>query len=235
MALFMPAIAICEDTTAFTAPDTFLFTQGTSTSPATGSQVSPSMFLRDRLSIDKTGISNKDVGSTTVEGATDNFIVKVSDSDSAVAEAQAALMNKFGSLDGIVYMPMDISLYDSTGKNKIQDTTGLNVNITIPIPDEMIQYGGNVHMAAIENSQLQDLNVKFTTIDGIACMSFTAPHFSPYVAYVDTQNLVAGQMLDATPKTGDPIHPKWFLAAGMACLSIILFASGDKKRKIKIA
>ena len=25
MALFMPAIAICEDTTAFTAPDTFLF------------------------------------------------------------------------------------------------------------------------------------------------------------------------------------------------------------------
>lgn len=207
----------------------------TTTTTTTNGTTTSTTTQGDRLSIDKTGISNKDVGSTTVEGATDNFIVKVSDSDSAVAEAQAALMNKFGSLDGIVYMPMDISLYDSTGKNKIQDTTGLNVNITIPIPDEMIQYGGNVHMAAIENSQLQDLNVKFTTIDGIACMSFTAPHFSPYVAYVDTQNLVAGQMLDATPKTGDPIHPKWFLAAGMACLSIILFASGDKKRKIKIA
>ena len=210
--------------------------QNTTTTTTTPNGTTTSTTTQgDRLSIDKTGISNKDVGSTTVEGATDNFIVKISDSDSAVAEAQAALMNKFGSLDGIVYMPMDISLYDSTGKNKIQDTTGLNVNITIPIPDEMIQYGGNVHMAAIENSQLQDLNVKFTTIDGIACMSFTAPHFSPYVAYVDTQNLVAGQMLDATPKTGDPIHPKWFLAAGMACLSIILFASGDKKRKIKIA
>ena len=207
----------------------------TTTTTTTNGTTTSTTTQGDRLSIDKTGISNKDVGSTTVEGATDNFIVKVSDSDSAVAEAQAALMNKFGSLDGIVYMPMDISLYDSTGKNKIQDTTGLNVNITIPIPDEMIQYGGNIHMAAIENSQLQDLNVKFTTIDGIACMSFTAPHFSPYVAYVDTQNLVAGQMLDATPKTGDPIHPKWFLAAGMACLSIILFASGDKKRKIKIA
>lgn len=207
----------------------------TTTTTTTNGTTTSTTTQGDRLSIDKTGISNKDVGSTTVEGATDNFIVKVSDSDSAVAEAQAALMNKFGSLDGIVYMPMDISLYDITGKNKIQDTTGLNVNITIPIPDEMIQYGGNVHMAAIENSQLQDLNVKFTTIDGIACMSFTAPHFSPYVAYVDTQNLVAGQMLDATPKTGDPIHPKWFLAAGMACLSIILFASGDKKRKIKIA
>ena len=97
-------------------------------------------------------------------------------------------MNKFGSLDGIVYMPMDISLYDSTGKNKIQDTTGLNVNITIPIPDEMIQYGGNVHMAAIENSQLQDLNVKFTTIDGIACMSFTAESGSWSDAGCNTQD-----------------------------------------------
>ena len=212
--------------------------QNTTTTSATGTATAtttPATAQGDRLSIDKSGISNKDVGSTTVEGATDNFVVKISDSDSAVSEAQAALLNKFGSLDGIVYFPMDISLYDATGKNKITDTTGLNVTVTVPIPDEMIQYGGNVHMAAIENSQLQDLNVKFTTIDGIACMSFVAPHFSPYVAYVDTQNLVAGQMLDATPKTGDPIHPKWFLAAGMACLSIILFASGDKKRRIKIA
>lgn len=211
--------------------------QNTTTTSTTGTTTTttPATAQGDRLSIDKSGISNKDVGSTTVEGATDNFVVKISDSDSAVSEAQAALLNKFGSLDGIVYFPMDISLYDATGKNKITDTTGLNVTVTVPIPDEMIQYGGNVHMAAIENSQLQDLNVKFTTIDGIACMSFVAPHFSPYVAYVDTQNLVAGQMLDATPKTGDPIHPKWFLAASMACLSIILFASGDKKRRIKIA
>ena len=161
--------------------------------------------------------------------------MKITDSDSAVAEAEAALRNKYGSLDGILYFPMDITLYDVTGKNEITDTTGLNVTVTIPIPDEMIQYGGNVRAAAIENGQLEDLNVRFTTIDGIACMSFVPPHFSPYVIYVDTNNLVAGQMLDATPKTGDPIHPKWFLAMGMACLSVILFTTGDKKKKIKLA
>lgn len=189
----------------------------------------------DRIAIDSTGISNKDVGSTNVEGATDNFVVKVSDSDEALALAEQALINKFGSLDGIVYYPMDISLYDASGNNKITDTEGLNVTVTIPIPDQMIQYGGNTRMAAIENGQLQDLDVTFTTIDGIACMSFTAPHFSPYVAYVDTNNLVAGQTMDATPKTGDPIHPKWFLALGMACFSVLLFATGDKKRKFKVA
>ena len=45
--------------------------------------------------------------------------------------------------------------------------------------------------------------------------------------YVDTANLTAGT-IDTTPKTGDPIHPKWFLAIGMACISLILFFKKDK-------
>jgi hypothetical protein len=68
-------------------------------------------------------------------------------------------------------------------------------------------------------------------------MSFVPPHFSPYVIYVDTNNLIAGQMYDTTPKTGDPIHPKWFAAIGMACVSVILFATSDgrKRKKYKTA
>ena len=210
-------------------------TNTVSTTTNTTASTAATTTQGDRIAIDKSGISNTNLGSTTVDGATDNFVVKISDSQTAVTDAQEALKNKYGSLDGIVYFPMDISLYDATGKNKISNTEGLNVSVTIPIPDELIQYGGNARVAAIENGQLQDLNVRFTTIDGIACMSFVPPHFSPYVVYVDTNNLVAGQMLDATPKTGDPIHPKWFLAIGMACLSVILFTTGDKKKKIKIA
>ncbi len=214
-----------NNATVTTTTGTVTNTTSSSTSTTTG----------DSIAISKDGISNANVASTNVEGASDNFVVKVSDSGDAVTAAEEALKNKYGSLDGILYFPMDITLYDVTGKNKITDTTGLNVTVTIPIPDELIQYGGNVRVAAIENGQLQDLNVKFTTIDGISCMSFVPPHFSPYVIYVDTNNLVAGQMLDATPKTGDPVHPKWFLAIGMACLSVILFTTGDKKKKIKMA
>lgn len=205
-------------------------TTGTMTNATTTPTTTPT---GDNITINKGGISNTGVASTQVEGAADNFVVKVTDSAAAVTEAEEALKNKYGSLDGILYFPMDISLYDVTGKNLITDTTGLDVKVTLPIPDDLIQYGGNVRVAAIENGQLRDLNVRFTTIDGIACMSFVPPHFSPYVIYVDTNNLVAGQMLDSTPKTGDPIHPKWFLAIGMACLSVILFTTGDKKKKIR--
>lgn len=187
-----------------------------------------------RIYITKNGVSNKDLASISVSGSTDNFIVRISESDDTAAAVEEALINRYGSLDGLVYFPMDISLYDSTGQNKITDTYGLNITITMPIPDVLIQYGGNSRVAAADNGSLQALNpVKFTTIDGIACVSFVPPHFSPYVIYVDTNNLTAGQMLDATPSTGDPIHPKWFLAIGMACVSVILFAASDGRRHKK--
>ena len=43
--LSIPASAMSAALTAFTAPMTFRFTQGTSTKPATGSHTSPSRFL----------------------------------------------------------------------------------------------------------------------------------------------------------------------------------------------
>ena len=191
----------------------------------------------NKIYITKNGISNKDVASIAVSGSTDNFIVRITESEEATAAAKTALRNKYGSLDGLSYFPMDISLYDSTGQTKITDTYGLNITVTMPIPDVLIQYGGNARVAAADDGYLQEITPKFTTIDGIACISFVPPHFSPYVIYVDTNNLVAGQTFDSTPATGDPIHPKWFIAIGMACISVIMFATSDgrKRKNIKMA
>ncbi len=187
----------------------------------------------NKIYITKNGISNTDVASLAVSGSTDNFIVKITESPEATAAVEQALTNAYGSLNGLAYLPMDISLYDSTGRNKITDSTGLNITVTMPIPDVLIQYGGNARVAAADNGNLVQLTPRFTTIDGIACISFVPPHFSPYVIYVDTNNLIAGQMLDATPATGDPIHPKWFAAIGMACASILLFVFSDGRKRKK--
>ena len=182
-----------------------------------------------RVDIEKPGISNRDLATANTNGSSDNFIVKISETDEATRAVAAALTNKYGTLDNILYYAMDISLYDSTGTTKITDTTGLSVDITIPIPDSLVAYGGNNMAGAVINGdQLESLNESFTTINGVPCIRFRATHFSPYTVYVDTGNLVEG-MLDVTPKTGDPIHPKWFLSLGLACLSIILFLKKDKK------
>lgn len=180
------------------------------------------------VEVTKPGISNTNLAGATVAGSTDNFVVKVTEDQTANDLAVQALQAKFGDISRVKYLPMDISLYDSTGRTKIADTSGISVNITLPLPDDLAQYAGNNKVASTLGGTIEDLNTRFTTVDGVPCVNFTATHFSPYVIYVDTANLTAGT-IDATPKTGDPIHPKWFLALGLASLSLILFFKRDRK------
>lgn len=229
----MPAnnVTITAEYTAGTAPAT---TPANSNAGGGGNSQS-SNAGSTRVDITKPGISNKDLATANVNGATDNFIIKISETAEATKAVSDALTKEYGSLDNILYYAMDISLYDATGTTKITDTSGISVDITIPIPDALVAYGGNNMAGAVVNgSDLENLNENFTTINGVPCIRFTASHFSPYTIYVDTGNLTEG-MLDTTPKTGDPIHPKWFLSIGLACLSIILFMKRDKRTKVKTA
>lgn len=184
--------------------------------------------------IDKNGFSNTGVVAATVNGSSDNFVIKITENSEASEAVVRALMAEYGSLDNIKYFPMDISLYDSTGTNKITDTTGLSIDITLPIPDSLITYAGNNKVAGVVNDRLDKLSAKFTTISGVACITFRAEHFSPYVIYVDTANLSAGGSADSTPKTGDGIHPKWFLSIGLACLSFVMFMQKDKRKPQRV-
>ena len=181
------------------------------------------------VQVSRPGISNSDVASATVNGSTDNFVVRVTEDGSATMAVAEALRNEYGTLDNIHYFAMDIALYDESGTQKVTDTSGLSVTITLPIPDELRQYAGNNKVGAVTNgNRLEKLNPRFTTVNGVPCVTFTATHFSPYTVYVDTANLLSGGY-DTTPKTGDAIHPKWFLAIGLALFSAVLFLKKDKK------
>lgn len=185
--------------------------------------------------IDKNGLSNTGVVTAVVNGSTDNFTIKVTESGAASEAVVRALMAEYGEdLSNIKYFPMDISLYDSTGQNKITDTSGISVSITLPLPDSLITYAGNNKVAGVVNDRLDKMTPKFTTIQGVSCVTFTAEHFSPYVIYVDTNNLTAGMASDNTPKTGDGIHPKWFLSIGLACIAAVLFMKRDRRVLTKV-
>lgn len=187
--------------------------------------------------IDKNGLSNTGVVSATVNGSSDNFTIKITETAEANEAALRALMAEYGdNLDNIKYFPMDISLYDSTGTNRITDTSGLSISITLPLPDSLITYAGNNMVASTAGNRLERLSARFSTIQGVSCITFTAEHFSPYVIYVNTRDLSSGLVSDDTPKTGDFIHPKWFLSIGLACLSFVLFMQKDtrKQKKVKV-
>lgn len=182
------------------------------------------------------GITDTSKMSATVNGSSDNYVIKISETQEANEMADQALTAAFGSLDAIRYLPIDISLYDSTGTQKISPIPdGVNINITMPIPDNLAIYGGNAKVACTESGILEKIQPKFTVINGVPCMNFTVNHLSPYVIYVDTNNLTATGTLDSTPKTGDPIHPKWFLVIGLAAVSGIMFLKRDKKETFEAA
>lgn len=184
--------------------------------------------------IDKNGLSNTGVVSGTVNGSSDNFVIKIKEDPAATEEILKALMNEYGSIENLRYFPMDISLYDSTGTTKITDTTGLSITITLPLPDSMIKYAGNNRVAGVLYEKLDKLSARFATIDGVPCITFTAEHFSPYVIYADIRDLSSPGTTDESPKTGD-IHPKWFFVMGLGCLAMFLFLKRDKKEKMLVA
>ena len=186
------------------------------------------------VTIDKDGIPNEGSASASVGGSTDNFILKITESAYATEEVKEALLEKYGTLDDIRYFPMDISLYNSTGTKKVENTDSLRVTVTLPIPEDLVRYAGNNKVAYVVNGKLVQIAPKFTTINGVPCVTFVAPHFSPYVIYADTSDLSAGTILDTTPQTGDGIAPKWFLVVALAAISVFLFVKKDKKVALKV-
>ena len=182
-----------------------------------------------------TGNTGLGDASGTIDGWTDNYVVKISKDAESDMAFRNALEKKYGNIEDFRYYAMDISLYDSTGTKKIEDPEGVTATLTVPIPEELALYGGNNKVATVDkNGNLEDLSTRFTTIDGSQCAVFTAPHFSPYGFYVNVKTLGSSQ-LDPNPKTADPINPKWFLAAGLAALSIFLFLKKDPKPKVRRA
>lgn len=176
------------------------------------------------------GISDVGKMSAKVNGSSDNYVVKISETPEANNAAVTALTAEYGSLTDLRYLPIDISLYDSTGTNKISPVPeGVSVSITVPIPDDLAIYGGNAKVASTAQGTLEKMAPKFTVINSVPCMTFTATHFSPYVIYVDTANLTAEGTLDITPKTGDMIHPKWFLVVGLIAAALFMFLKRENE------
>ncbi len=207
---------------------------GTSTTPTSTKTSSGTTVV-----IEKNGLSNTGVVSAVVNGSSDNFTIKISETSAASEAVLKALTAQYGDISKIMYFPMDITLYDASGDKKITDTSGLTVTITLPLPDSMIPYGGNNKVAGVVNNQLDSLSPKFTTINKVDCVTFTCTHFSPYVIYVNTEQIgVLGDNTtgtsDQTPKTGDGIKPKWFLSIGLAAIGVFFFVWQDNKKKKKV-
>ena len=179
-----------------------------------------------------------------LDGAEGSYILNISDNDAA----KSAILNAYRKLYGN-NTPANLQAYDVTleDADKAIPITGLGkqrIEITIPVPNGITE--NNLHVVSLDNNgQLEEVESRIASVDGMDCLVFTTNHFSPYGVYnYASGNSAAvenGQAVftnlscnkDASPNTGDnSIHPKWFLVTGLLFTGLALILYRGKRRNI---
>ncbi len=88
----------------------------------------------------------------------------------------------------------------------------------------------NLHViCSDEDGQMEDLPYKVVNDNGSLKLTFELSHTGKYGVYAYSSESASSLNLDSTPDTGDPIHPKWFLALGLFAIGIAWFVSAGKR------
>lgn len=187
------------------------------------------------------------IADAVMEGSDGNYILTIEDS----GEAKTAIGDVYKKLYGNK-LPHSLCAYE-IGMTEAETgipITGLgkqSVEVTIPMPKGVGE--DNLHVVCLDaDGQLEEVESRVVSVDGMDALTFSAKHFSPYgiYNYGDNSLVVAdvknGQAVfaslgkkDASPNTGDnSIHPKWFLSAGLVCTAMAMFFyRGGRRRKAR--
>ncbi|MDD3369256.1 MAG: leucine-rich repeat protein [Lachnospiraceae bacterium] len=180
----------------------------------------------------------------SLSGSSDEkFSIKLKDSNTATDILNNAFMNIYGSELPAGAVCFDASMQTEPEEIPISLLGKQPITITIPVPESVS--GDNVRVLCTDgDGQLEE--VSFSVSEDGELLHLEATHFSPYVIYTPENGDVVGTArisngaavfrslgggkMDTTPDTGDPIAPKWFLAAGLAFGGLAVFFSGKKKK-----
>ena len=190
-------------------------------------------------SLPKDGMS-----SAVMEGAEENYVLKIEDSEDAKAKIGDVYKKIYGNKLPRNLCAYEISLTEASTGVPITGLGKQSVEVTIPIPNGVGE--DNLHVVCLDtDGQLEEVESRVISVDGMDALTFSAKHFSPYGIYNFSNNgmVVAdvqdGQAVfvslgnkDDSPNTGDnSIHPKWFLCAGLVCTALAMFTYRGNRRK----
>lgn len=160
--------------------------------------------------------------SASLEGNTGAYYLTVSDSEDAYAAINAGYKAVYRENLSESAVCADISLVDKKTGVPITKTGNQMLSITLSLPDKVSE--GSLRVLTTDrNGQLENLAY---TKDGDT-ITFETNHLSAF-AFVRAGSNAQGQ-LDQSPDTGDFIHPKWFLAAGLFSMAIAVLFIRKKK------
>lgn len=216
---------------------------GSGISADTGSDTSANGVV---VNINSDTIENNGAAYALLDGAEGSYILSISDNDAAKSAILNAYRKLYGNNTPANLQAYDISLEEAGNAISITGLGKQKIEITIPVPSGITE--NNLHVVSLDNNgQLEEVESRIASVDGMDCLVFTTNHFSPYGIYnYASGNSAAvenGQAVftslsgnkDASPNTGDnSIHPKWFLVIGLLFTGLALILYRGKKRNIVV-
>ncbi|MDE6661909.1 MAG: leucine-rich repeat protein [Lachnospiraceae bacterium] len=198
------------------------------------------------VKINSDTIENNGTAYALLDGAEGSYILNISDNDAAKSAILNAYRKLYGNNTPANLQAYDISLEDAYKAIPITGLGKQRIEITIPVPNGITE--NNLHVVSLDNNgQLEEVESRIASVDGMDCLVFTTNHFSPYGVYnYASGNSAAvenGQAVftslsgnkDASPNTGDnSIHPKWFLVIGLLFTGLALMLYRGKRYNITV-
>lgn len=196
------------------------------------------------LQIDSRVISDGDHAMVTLPGEDGSYILRVTDSDAAGEKITAAYGELYGGREPANLTAYEIVLYDASGTVPITRLGKQHATIQFRLPTGTS--ADNLHVVTLDqDGQMEAVEHRVLQLEDGDYIQFETSHFSPFgvynysglngQAYVTNGSAVITSLSgnkDDTPDTGDPIHPKWFLTAGLLAAAVALFFYKGKAKKI---
>lgn len=172
------------------------------------------------------------------------YVLRITDSADAGEKITSAYGELYGGREPSHLSAYEISLYDASGTVPITRLGKQEITVQVPLPSGIS--ADSMHVVTLDqDGQLEAVEHRVTTLEDGDYLQFTTSHFSPFgiynytgingQAYVTDGKAVITSLTgnkDNTPDTGDPIHPKWFLTAGLLAGAVALFFYKGKPKKI---
>ncbi len=179
----------------------------------------------------------------TLPGEDGSYLLQVMDSDVAGERITAAYGELYGGREPSNLTAYEISLYDASGIIPITRLGKQYATIQFKVPEGASPE--NLHVVTLDqDGQLEAVEHRIVQLEDGDYLQFVVSHFSPFgiynysemygQAYVSNGSAVITSLSgnkDNTPDTGDPIHPKWFLASGLLAAAIAMFFYKGKSKK----
>ncbi|MCH5262231.1 MAG: leucine-rich repeat protein [Lachnospiraceae bacterium] len=186
------------------------------------------------------------ISSAVMAGSEENYILTIQDNEEAKTQIGDVYKKLYGNSLPHNLCAYEINLTDAATGIPITGLGKQSVEVTIPIPKGVGE--DNLHVVCLDaDGQLEEVESRIVSSDGLDALTFSAKHFSYYGIYnYGSNNTVVSDVKDGqavftslgnkddSPNTGDnSIHPKWFLCVGLVCSAMAVFFYRGGRRKAK--